>query len=53
MNKADKIFNEMMAGAGLKPPRPPEQVARRWIKNYLRLKKRVQQRRERAIEEGL
>jgi hypothetical protein len=51
MTKADKIFNEMMAG--LKPPRPPEQVARRWIKNYLRLKKRVEQRRERAIEEGL
>jgi len=51
MNKADRVFKEMMSG--LKPPRPPEQVARRWIKNYLRLKKHNQQRRERSINQGL
>jgi hypothetical protein len=51
MTKNDRVFNQLMAG--LKPPRPPEEVARRWIKNYLRLQKRVQQRRERAILEGL
>ena len=53
MNKADRVFKEMLAGAGLKPQLPPEQIARRWIRNYLRLKKRVEQRREKAIAEGL